>query len=46
MFQINNERGYLAMARRLISVGEGGGVIEIRERRAISYKIKLVDIPN
>jgi hypothetical protein len=34
------------MARRLISIREGGGVIKIGERRAISYKIKLVDIPN
>jgi len=46
MFQINNKRGYLVIARRLISIREGGGVIEIRERIAIYYKIKLVDILN
>jgi hypothetical protein len=46
MFQINNKRGYLVTARRLVSIGEGGGVIESGERRAISYKNKLVDVLN
>jgi hypothetical protein len=34
------------VAQRLISIRERGGVIETRERRTISYKNKLVDIPN
>jgi hypothetical protein len=29
-----------------MSIREGGGVIKIRERRAISYNNKLVYIPN
>jgi len=29
-----------------MSIGEGGGVIKTREKRAISYKNKLVDILN
>jgi hypothetical protein len=29
-----------------MSIREGRRVIETRERRAISYKNKLVDIPN
>jgi len=44
-WEIRN-KGYLVIARRLISIREGGGVIEIGERRAISYKNKLVDVLN
>jgi hypothetical protein len=29
-----------------MSIGEGGGVIKIGERRAISYNNKLVYVPN
>jgi hypothetical protein len=29
-----------------VSIREGGGVVETGERRAISYKNKLVDVPN
>jgi len=45
MFQINNERGYLATARRLVSIGEGGGVVEIGERGG-ELKDKSADVPN
>jgi hypothetical protein len=34
------------MARRLVSIGKGRGVVEIRGRRAISYKKKLVYVLN
>jgi hypothetical protein len=43
-WETRNE-GYLAIARRLVSVGEGGGVVEIGERGG-ELKDKSVDVPN